>query len=128
MNVEGLLELTMFVPSRNLSVAHPAVPCHCVLVPGFLMQYACLLSAFDENFADMVYSPALSFVGMMIVLSKTGTLDFVYGGIGKVPQDNVLLFAYLLMFVGFGVKAAIFPLHGWLPAASVAVAVIGLVV
>lgn len=71
----------------------------------------------------LIYSvsgASLSFVGMMIVLSKTGTLDFVYGGIGKVPQDNVLLFAYLLMFVGFGVKAAIFPLHGWLPAASVA--------
>ena len=34
--------------------------------------------------------------------------------------DTTVLVAYLMTFVGFGVKAAIFPLHGWLPGASVA--------
>lgn len=72
----------------------------------------------------LVYSvsgASLAFVGMMIILSKTGSLDYVYGGIlTNVRQDNILLAAYLLTFIGFGVKAAIFPLHGWLPGASVA--------
>ncbi|MEG1862852.1 MAG: proton-conducting transporter membrane subunit [Oscillospiraceae bacterium] len=71
----------------------------------------------------LIYSvggASLSFVGMMLLLSRTGTLDFVYGGLLQGKTDDVMLFAYLLMFVGFGVKAAVFPLHGWLPSASVA--------
>lgn len=62
---------------------------------------------------------SLSFVGMMIILAKTGSLDFVYGGL-LTSADGTVLFAYLLMFIGFGVKSAIFPFHAWLPAASVA--------
>lgn len=62
---------------------------------------------------------SISFVGMMIMLFYNGTLDFVYGGTVSAFQP-VMLVAYLLMFMGFGVKAAIFPFHGWLPAASVA--------
>ncbi len=71
----------------------------------------------------LVYSvsgASLAFVGMMLVLANGGSLDFAYGGIGTLTADNTILFAYLLMFAGFGVKAAIFPLHGWLPGASVA--------
>lgn len=70
----------------------------------------------------LVYSvggASLSFVGMMIVLFTSGSVDFVYGGVVS-QQSNVIYFAYLLMFIGFGVKAAVFPLHGWLPSASVA--------
>ena len=62
---------------------------------------------------------SLSFVGMMLVLFHSGSLDFAYGGT-VVFGEPVLLIAYLLMFMGFGVKAAVFPFHGWLPAASVA--------
>ncbi len=62
---------------------------------------------------------SLSFVGMMLVLFFSGSLDFAYGGTVTF-NDPVLLVAYLLMFMGFGVKAAVFPFHGWLPAASVA--------
>ena len=62
---------------------------------------------------------SLSFVGMMLVLFYSGSLEFAYGGTVEF-SDPVLLVAYLLMFMGFGVKAAIFPFHGWLPAASVA--------
>ncbi len=71
----------------------------------------------------LIYSvsgASLSFVGMMIALARTGSLEFVYGGFGRQNRSDLLLFAYVLMFVGFGVKAAIFPLHGWLPGASVA--------
>lgn len=71
----------------------------------------------------LVYSvggASLAFVGMMIVLLNGGSLEFTYGGIGTLECNTTILFAYLLMFAGFGVKAAIFPLHGWLPGASVA--------
>ena len=71
----------------------------------------------------MIYSvsgASLAFVGMMVILSRTGSLEFVYGGLMAGTADTTVLVAYLMTFVGFGVKAAIFPLHGWLPGASVA--------
>ena len=77
----------------------------------------------------IVYSiggAALSFVGITILLSQGQTGDFAYGGLSDAAsafapsERRRLLAAYLLMFFGFGVKAAIFPLHGWLPSASVA--------
>jgi multicomponent Na+:H+ antiporter subunit D len=50
----------------------------------------------------------------------TGTLDFQPGGIlaGQAPVTLTVLFA--LFMVGVGVKAAVMPLHAWLPAAMVA--------
>ena len=71
----------------------------------------------------LIYSvggASLAFVGMAVYARATGTVDFVYGGAADIPRNNSLLFAYFLMFMGFGVKAAVFPLHGWLPGASVA--------
>ena len=71
----------------------------------------------------LIYSvggASLSFIGMMIVLAETGNLEYTYGGIAGLIPNNVTLFAYVLMFMGFGVKAAVFPLHAWLPGASVA--------
>lgn len=69
---------------------------------------------------------AFAFIGMIFVLnfSVTGNSGFVAGGvidpmIGE-PYRNILLLVYVLAFFGFGVKAAVFPLHGWLPKASVA--------
>lgn len=66
---------------------------------------------------------AMAFVGMMVlyVLGNT-TLRFEYGGFlsPEDPRAGLLRGAYLLCFFGFGVKAAIFPFHGWLPAAGVA--------
>lgn len=75
----------------------------------------------------MVYSlagAAFAFIGFMFVLRYGTTIDFVYGGVldknliaGKETQLYVI---FILAFLGFGVKAAIFPFHGWLPTASVA--------
>ena len=52
------------------------------------------------------------------------SLDFTWQGLldpAKVAgHENILQAAFILGFFGFGVKAAIFPFHGWLPAASVA--------
>ncbi len=66
---------------------------------------------------------ACAFLGLM-VLYRLGdpTLHFVYGGFmpANTAQKPLVLAAYLLCFFGFGVKAAVFPFHGWLPTAGVA--------
>jgi len=57
---------------------------------------------------------------LLIFGSGTG---FAPGGVlASVAPDktNLLLGVYVASFLGFGVKAAVFPLHGWLPKASVA--------
>ncbi|MDH5188138.1 MAG: monovalent cation/H+ antiporter subunit D family protein [Rhodospirillaceae bacterium] len=68
----------------------------------------------------MATSIGLLFMGMMWTLSLTGTLEFTPGGIlaGKAegPLVGVLLFLYMF---GIG-KAALMPIHRWLPAAMVA--------
>ncbi|MDO4169453.1 MAG: proton-conducting transporter membrane subunit [Lachnospiraceae bacterium] len=75
----------------------------------------------------MVYSfagAAFAFIGFMFLLHYGTTTDFVYGGVldmTKVSgQEDILLFIFVIAVLGFGVKAAIFPFHGWLPTASVA--------
>lgn len=51
----------------------------------------------------------------------TGTLDFVPGGFlqGQAPA-GVLVALFFLFVLGVAVKAAVMPLHAWLPAAMVA--------
>ncbi|MGN0158171.1 MAG: complex I subunit 5 family protein [Brotaphodocola sp.] len=69
---------------------------------------------------------AFAFIGLIFVLnfSATGTSEFAAGGIldpQKIQGNEwVLQLVYVLAFFGFGVKAALFPCHGWLPRASVA--------
>lgn len=69
---------------------------------------------------------AFAFISLVFVLSfsSTGNTDFIPGGIldlGKAGgKRDLLLLVYTLGFFGFGVKAALFPLHRWLPRAAVA--------
>lgn len=66
---------------------------------------------------------AFAFIGMIVLSVYSGVNRFQFGGFMPVltsQETNVLLVMYLLMVFGFGVKAAIFPFHGWLPTASVA--------
>ncbi len=66
---------------------------------------------------------ALGFISLMFALDY-GTLDFALGGSLSATllsgHEDLLRLAFLLGFFGFGVKAAIFPFHGWLPSAGVA--------
>ncbi|MER2235364.1 MAG: proton-conducting transporter membrane subunit [Candidatus Limivicinus sp.] len=66
---------------------------------------------------------ALAFVSMMI-LSSYGSLAFQSGGgLDRAlasGHERLLYAGFLLGFFGFGVKAAVFPFHGWLPSAGVA--------
>ena len=70
------------------------------------------------------FGAALAFVGVMIAVYYGGNQPFVMGGVlgdaFKAEHPILLEIGYLCMFFGFGVKAAIFPLHAWLPSASVA--------
>lgn len=67
---------------------------------------------------------AFAFIGFIFILKFGQSMNFIFGGVldmTKVNQNpNVLLAVFVFMVLGFGVKAAIFPLHGWLPTASVA--------
>lgn len=74
----------------------------------------------------LIYSvggAALAFIALAFSLFQGGGGNFALGGtLGVWPNrpSNMFLAAYLLGFIGFGVKAAVFPFHGWLPSASVA--------
>ena len=75
----------------------------------------------------LIYSisgAACAFIGIVFLLYYSSSLDFTYGGLLQdVTGDRArttLLAAFVCAFFGFGVKAAIFPFHGWLPDASVA--------
>lgn len=63
--------------------------------------------------------------GLAFVAVVMGTMggggDFQYGGslAGVFPEDFMRII-FLFGFFGFGTKAAIFPMHNWLPQASVA--------
>ncbi|MCR5507706.1 MAG: proton-conducting membrane transporter [Lachnospiraceae bacterium] len=67
---------------------------------------------------------AFAFIGFIFIFTYGTTMNFVPGGVlsgadieGKV---RLLRAVYVLAVMGFGVKAAIFPFHGWLPSASIA--------
>jgi multicomponent Na+:H+ antiporter subunit D len=65
----------------------------------------------------------LLLVGAVWLRTLTGPVDFVHGGVlGALPAalqgQFVVIFALLL--AGLGVKAALVPLHGWLPQSMVA--------
>lgn len=70
---------------------------------------------------------AFAFVGMCVIYAFAGknNVQFTYNGLFnssllQTDEKNMLLVAYLMMALGFGVKAALIPMHRWLPTASVA--------
>jgi proton-translocating NADH-quinone oxidoreductase chain N len=57
---------------------------------------------------------AFAFFGISLVYFQTGTLTFNYL-VGMLTTTPILQAALLFLIIGFGVKAAIVPLHTWLP-------------
>lgn len=75
----------------------------------------------------LIYSMSgatLIFIVLVFLMHYGVTLDFTFGGVLDETllhgHEATLRAVFLLGFFGFGVKAAIFPLHAWLPSASVA--------
>lgn len=67
---------------------------------------------------------ALGFIALAFMLTYGYSTEFVLGGVldpAKIAgQEQLLRLVFLLAFIGFGTKAAVFPMYMWLPAASVA--------
>ena len=71
----------------------------------------------------LIYSLAgasFAFMGIVFLLQYgVGHLNFTYGGVLDpnkiVGNETALLVAFVAAFFGFGVKAAIFPFHSWMP-------------
>ena len=67
---------------------------------------------------------AFAFIGLIMIIIYGTTTDFILGGVLDLTKiggrTNVLLFVYVMAFLGFGVKAAVFPFNSWLPQAGVA--------
>lgn len=70
----------------------------------------------------MLGGAAMGFLALAFVLHYSASSSFVYGGIPSLAAapSSLLLPMFVLGFLGFGVKAAIFPFHSWLPTAGVA--------
>ncbi|HQD52049.1 MAG TPA: proton-conducting transporter membrane subunit [Bacillota bacterium] len=65
---------------------------------------------------------AFVLAALVMTYSLTGTLAFTPGGIVNLAANQAALWQliFVCFIIGFGVKAAIMPLHAWLPAAMVA--------
>jgi len=61
-----------------------------------------------------------AFAGIMLVYRMAGSFSYKEGGILSGVESPYIGLAFLLMFFGFGVKAAVFPLYDWLPSVGVA--------
>ena len=62
----------------------------------------------------------MALFGIYFIWKNSDTLAFTAGGIlnaSSASQSGVLLIAAFIMLIGFGVKAGMFPMHAWLPAA-----------
>ena len=71
--------------------------------------------------AYVIGGASLAFVSVVLTTLYGTSPFFVFGGnmSSEVPM-NWMRLAYLFGFFGFGTKAAVFPLHKWLPTASCA--------
>lgn len=72
----------------------------------------------------MIGGAAFAFIGMVFILSYGVTSAFVPGGVLDAAiigdKTNLMLLMYVLCFLGFGVKTAVWPFSNWLPRAGVA--------
>ena len=71
-----------------------------------------------------VLGASIALIGIIILTTVVPTVEFTYGGVmQEVTYRNneyLLNIAYILCFIGFGVKAAIIPFTYWLPTCGVA--------
>ncbi len=66
---------------------------------------------------------AFAFAAVIFLIVSGAGGDFAYGGLLKVhpyASRSITYIMYILGFMGFGVKAAVFPMDFWLPKATVA--------
>jgi multicomponent Na+:H+ antiporter subunit D len=91
-----------------------------------LVTHAQTPEALHSGKKYLVYSfsgAGLALLGILTLFSLSGGVSFIPGGFvsATVGQPSpVVALCFVAMFLGFGVKAAVFPFHAWLPGAMVA--------
>jgi multicomponent Na+:H+ antiporter subunit D len=81
------------------------------------------LRAGDTYLRYTLFGGVLLLGGIALLYTIAGTLEFTEGGaLGPLTAEHRgrLRLAFALLVAGLGVKAALIPLHGWLPIAMVA--------
>lgn len=82
-------------------------------------------ASFEAGKKYLFYSLAgasMVLLGIIAVFWVSENLSFIPGGILRINSitPGLARTVFMALFLGFGVKAAIFPLHSWLPSAMVA--------
>lgn len=97
------------------------------LVTVYLVMHPMTKKAIRASRMYLYYSlggAAFAFLSIICLTIFGDTTNFVLGGVLDMQKvgthSNWVLIMFLLAFCGFGVKAALFPFHAWLPKASVA--------
>ncbi len=97
------------------------------LVSVYLVMHPMTKKALRASRIYLYYSiggAAFAFLSLVFLIVYGNTTDFILGGVLNMEkigdQVQMMLAVYVMAFLGFGVKAAIFPFQGWLPKASVA--------
>lgn len=81
---------------------------------------AASLAAGRKYLAYTLAGSALLLVGIIWLETLAGPVQFAVRGSLEGVEVRDLKFIFLVLIAGLGVKAALVPLHGWLPAAMVA--------
>lgn len=63
-----------------------------------------------------IFGAMVGLLGIFMYNSMLGTVTFVPGGVATEATPTLLVITFLVI-LGFGTKAGMFPLHGWLPTA-----------
>ena len=92
-----------------------------------LVLFTLTRDAIRATRAYMVFSlggAAFGFISLVFIMIYGHTIDFEPGGVLDLmrigSRTGTMRMFYLLGFLGFGVKAAVFPVNSWLPRAGVA--------
>ena len=74
-----------------------------------------------KYFAYTLTAGCVLLFAIAMIYYQAGTLDFKAGGfLAGSGSNGLLIFLFVLLICGFGVKAGIMPLHEWLPTAMIA--------
>ncbi len=79
------------------------------------------ISAGRKYLAYLLSGGLILIAAVALTYYYAGTLDFSAGGfLSNLSGQPNLMLVFVLFLIGFGMKAAIIPFHGWLPTAMIA--------
>ena len=113
-----LLGLSTTTDLFNLWVWLEALAVSTYLLVAFHLETPRSLEAAVKYLVQSAAGTSLVLLGIALVLMQTGTLDLralASSGAHAAAPSPALLAAGVLFLVGFGAKAALVPLHTWLP-------------